>query len=365
MAYKATSDRWLFITATLLTVFGLVMVYSASSALATSKHGMSSYFFLRQAAWASLGYILMLALMNLDYHFWQQKSVIRWLLVLTVVGLLLVFTQPAINGSHRWLRYGALSFQPSEIAKLVLLVFIAAYLHKHESDINRFSRRLLPCLAVVGLVAGLIAAEPDLGQAVCVGIITVMVLFTAGLSWRYITGAACISAPLLYLAVVLVPYRLERIETFLNPFADPLGSGWQISQSLTAIGSGGMWGLGLGASRQKLFFLPEAHRDFIYSVIGEELGLFGSSFVLLGFSFYLFRGIRIVLRAPDRFGFYLALGATLMVVVQAFVNISMALAMMPTKGIALPFFSQGGSSLLLNLVATGLLLNISHHSERA
>ncbi len=364
MAYKANSDRTLFITASLLTIFGLVMVYSASSVVASSRHGMSSYYFLRQLAYAAVGYVLMIFVMNQDYHIWQRSKVIRLMIFLSLASLVFVFTQPRINGSHRWLRYGSfISFQPSEIAKLIFLICLAAYLHNYEPEINQPRKRLFPFLLMLGLFAGLIAVEPDLGQAVCLALIAAVILFLAGLSWKYLAGVAILMVPVVYFAIVRVPFRWERIKAFLNPFSDPLGSGWQISQSLTAVGSGGLWGLGLGGSKQKMFFLPEAHSDFIFAVVGEELGLVGASFLILAFVFFLYRGLRIALKAPDRFGFYLGIGITLMVTIQAFINTSMVLAMMPTKGIALPFISQGGSSLLLNLVATGLLLNISHYGE--
>jgi cell division protein FtsW len=366
MAYKANSDRVLFITASLIAIFGVVMVYSASSALAADQHGSDSHFFLRQLIFAILGFGAMLLLMNVDYHFWQRKTVLGIVLILCFVSLALVFGQPKINGAQRWLRYGNLpSLQPSEFAKLGMIMFLAAYLQKYEKEINRLWTRLVPCLGVVVGIAVLIIIEPDLGQTICVGLIAAVLLFTAGLGWRYITLAAALSLPVFYFAVVRVPFRWERILSFLNPFHDPLGSGWQILQSLTAVGSGGIFGLGLGASKQKLFFLPYAHSDFIFAVIGEEIGLIGTSLVCLAFLVYFLRGVRITLRAPDSFGFYLGLGITLMVVLQSFINISMVLALLPTKGIALPFISQGGSSLLLNLVATGILLNISHHSEKA
>jgi cell division protein FtsW len=366
MAYKATSDRLLFIVTSLLTIFGLVMVYSASSVVASTKFGISYYYFLRQLAYATLGFLAMVFLLNLDYHFWQKEKVVKLLFILSAASLVLVLAQPSVNGAHRWLRYGPLiSFQPSEIAKLVLIVFLAAYLHKREGEINQPWRGLLPCIAAIGVFAGLIGIEPDLGQAVCVIVIAALVLFLAGLNWKYIAVAVLLSIPVAYFAVVRVAFRWDRIKSFLNPFYDPLGAGWQISQSLTAVGSGGPWGLGLGASKQKLFFLPEAHSDFIFAVIGEELGLLGTCFLAVAFLVFFYRGMKIAFKAPDRFGFYLAVGITLMIVIQAFINISMVLAMMPTKGIALPFISQGGSSLMLNLLATGVLLNISHYGEGA
>jgi cell division protein FtsW len=364
MAYKPSGDKILFITTAFLTIFGLVMVYSASSVVASSRHGMSSYFFLKQLAHAGLGFLLLILLMNVDYHVFQRPKVIRALLIICAVFLVIVLAQPAVNGAHRWLRYGRfISFQPSEIAKLIVLIFIAAYLHKHEAEINRPIRGLLPLGLVVGVFAALIAKEPDLGQALTLCMITGIILYVAGLTWHYIVGAAFLAVPLFYIFVINVPFRLQRIKAFLNPFHDPLGSGWQISQSLTAVGSGGFSGLGLGASKQKLFFLPEASSDFIFAIIGEELGLIGTSLVAIAFLIFFYRGIRIILRSRDRFGFYLGLGITLMVVLQGFINISMVLAMMPTKGIALPFISQGGSSILLNLIAAGVLLNLSHHSR--
>jgi cell division protein FtsW len=363
MAYKPSSDKFLFFTAGILTIFGLVMVYSASSVAASSQHGYSSYFFLRQLLYACGGFGLLIFLMNVDYHIWQKPKTIAVMLIICALVLAFVLTQPRVNGAHRWLRFSFISFQPSEVAKLIIFVFIAAFLHKYEKEINWPIRRLLPFGLIIGFFAGIIAIEPDLGQALCICMITAILLFVAGLAWQYFAGIALLAVPAFYFFVMKFPFRLERIKAFLNPFHDPLGSGWQISQSLTAIGSGGFAGLGLGASKQKLFFLPEASSDFIFAVIGEELGLWGTCLVALAFLFFLYRGIGIVLRAPDRFGFYLGLSITLMVVLQAFINISMVLAMMPTKGIALPFISQGGSSLLLNLIATGILLNLSHHNK--
>ncbi len=365
MSYKTSSDRILFITTTLLTIFGLVMVYSASSTVASTRYGTSSYFLVRQLLFAVLGFLLMIVLMNVDYHFWQKHKVVVFSTVISLGCLLLVFTQPRINGARRWLRLGLLSWQPSEIAKIVLLVFLAYYLHKHESEINEPKKRLIPCVCVLGIFAALVAVEPDLGQAICIVLFAAVLLFAAGLSWKYIGGTVLLTLPVFYFAVVRVPFRWERWKAYLNPESDPLGAGYHILQSLIALGSGGIFGVGLGESRQKLFFLPEAHSDFIYAVIGEEIGLIGTVLVAVGFLVFFYRGIRITFRAPDRFGFYLSLGITLMVVLQAFINISMVLALIPTKGIALPFISQGGSSLLLNLVATGVLLNISNYAEQS
>jgi len=365
MAYKTSSDKILFFTAGFLAIFGLVMVYSASSVKAASEHGMSSYFFLRQLAFAAIGLVLMYGVMKIDYRRWQNPRVLIPFLSLCVVLLLFVLTQPAINGAHRWLHFGSFGFQPSEFAKLAVLMFVAWFLHRYEGEINRFSRRLLPLGLAVGFFAVLIAVEPDLGQALCLCLIVTVLLFVAGLSWRYFVGAAALAIPAFYFFVVKVPYRWDRIQAFRNPFEDPMGTGWQITQSLIAVGSGGVTGLGLGASRQKLFYLPEASSDFLFAVIGEELGIIGTTLVVVAFLIYFLRGVRIALRARDRFGFYLALGITLMVALQALINISMVLALMPTKGIALPFMSQGGSSLWLNMLATGVLLNLSYQNKLA
>jgi cell division protein FtsW len=366
MAFKASSDRVLFVTATVLTVFGLVMVFSASSVVASSRHGDPMFFFVRQLAFAVGGYGLMLLLMNLDYHVFLRPKLLKALAVVSVIGLAAVFTQPAINGSHRWIQVPHLgTIQPSETAKLVLLFLVASMLEKGEKTINDLKSWIGPFGLAVGLFAGLTAAEPDLGQAVCMALIPCMLVFAAGLSWKYVAAVPAAIIPIFYFFVVRVEWRWKRFLVFLYPDLDPKGGGWQITQSLTAIGSGGWFGLGPGAGKQKLFYLPLAQSDFIYAIIGEELGLIGAAFVVVGFIIILVRGTRAALRAPDRFGYFLALGLTLMIVIQAFINISMVLAMMPTKGIALPFISQGGSSLFLNLMAVGILLNISHNAARS
>jgi cell division protein FtsW len=366
MAYKPSSDKILFFTAGFLAIFGLVMVYSASAIISSSDHnGDSTYVFMKQLGYSGIGLILLIALMKMNYHVWQKPKILQILVSISILMLLFVFTQPESHGAHRWLKFGGASFQPSEIAKLVGLMFVAWYLQKYESEINQPIRRLLPLVLVIGLFAGLIAKEPDLGQAVCLCLIVAILLFVAGLSWRYFAGALVLSIPAFYFLVVQYAYRWERIQVFIDPNNDSLDKGWQITQSLIAVGSGGIFGLGLGAGRQKIFYVPEAASDFIFAVIGEEIGLIGTSLVVFAFLVYFYRGIRIAMRSQDRFGFYLGLGITLMVVMQGLINISMVLSMMPTKGIALPFMSQGGSSLLLNLMATGILLNLSHQNKLA
>ena len=360
MTNRYSSQRILLLAVSVLTIFGLLMVYSASSVVASLKWGSSSYYVLRQVAYAAIGYFLMILLMNVDYHVWGKKKTAVRLTVFSLVSLTLVFTQPVIKGAHRWLRFGNfLSFQPSELAKLVLLTCLALFLHKHELEIHRPGRPLLYCLLLVSSFVGLIGAEPDFGQALCLCFMAALMLFVAGLSWKYFATATLVLIPTMSLVIWKVPYLWTRIQTYWDPSRASLGAGWQIKQAKIAIGSGGFFGLGLGAGIQKLFFLPEPHGDFVFAVIGEELGWIGTSLVALTFLVYLFGGLRAACRAPDRFGFYLGLGITLMIVLPSLVNMSMVLALLPTKGIALPFISQGGTSLLLNLIATGILLNIS------
>jgi cell division protein FtsW len=366
MAYKPSSDKILFFTAGFLAIFGLVMVYSASAITSLREHnGDSAAVFMKQFLYAGLGLVLLIMLMKINYHVWQKPKILGVLVSISILMLLFVFTQPESHGAHRWLKFGGASFQPSEIAKLFALMFAAWYLQKYESEINQPIRRLLPLVLVVGLFAGLIAKEPDLGQALCLCLIVAILLYVAGLSWRYFAGAFALAIPALYFLITQHAYRLERIQAFIDPSKDPLDTGYQITLSLIAVGSGGIFGLGLGAGRQKLSFVPEISSDFIFAVIGEEIGLIGTALVVLAFLVYFYRGIRIALRSHDRFGFYLGMGITLMVVLQGFINISMVLSLMPTKGIALPFMSQGGSSLLLNMMATGVLLNLSYQNKLA
>lgn len=358
------SDRVLLFTVILLTVFGLLMLYSASSLKSSDRYGISSFYFMRQLVCALLSLGLMVVLANVDYHLGRKRKILVLLLLLCVLGLALVLTQPAINGARRWFRLGALpSFQPSEPAKLVLLIFMAAYLERYDREINQAAKRLLPCTAVVALIAALVAVEPDLGQTVVIGLIAGTLLLVAGLSWKYVLAAAAPAAALFYFQVYRVPFRWQRVLAYTDPLGDPQGAGWQVLQSLMAVGSGGLFGQGPGAGRSKLFYLPEAHGDFIFAVIGEELGLVGAGLTCMAFAVIMLRGTRIALRAPDKFGCYLALGITVMIVLQALINFSSVLALLPAKGTALPFISQGGTSLLANLAATGILLNISEYGD--
>ncbi|MBN1568770.1 MAG: cell division protein FtsW [Acidobacteria bacterium] len=359
MTCQMSKGQLLFVGISVLTLCGLLMVYSASM-VATAQDGKPSHYFFRQTAYAGIGYLLMIMLMFIDYRRWLQKRTILLLLIFSLVCLVLVYAYPSIKGARRAIHLGpGISFQPSEIAKLALFLYLAAYLEKNREQIRQSVSRLYPCLTVLGIFCALICFEPDLGQVICILTIAVALMFVAGLDWKYIWIAAGLSVPAFYFLVWLVPFRRKRILDWLTALFYPLKADYQIKQSIIAIGHGGLIGLGFGDGRQKLSFLPEAPTDFIFSVIGEEFGLAGSIVVVVVFLVYLYLGIKISIQAPDAGGFFLGLAITLMVVLPTFINMSTAVALLPTKGLTLPFISRGGSSLLVNLMATGILLNIA------
>ncbi|MDR0842821.1 MAG: putative lipid II flippase FtsW [Acidobacteriota bacterium] len=368
MAYRPSSDKILLATVGFLTIFGLVMVFSSSTIRATNMDRQSYYFFLRQLISAVAGFAVLLALLRMDYHHLQKKWVLIPILAslaLTLAVMLFLPGKGRDGDIHRWLDLGFITVQPSEFAKLAVLLFLAWFFQKPENDIRRDEKHLVvPCVAIV-LFAGLIYLGKDMGQAAMLCLLGGILLVIAGLRWRWIAGFVVLSLSASYLAILAEPYRLKRITAFSHPEDDPLKSGLQILQSLIAVGSGGFSGLGLGGSKQKFLFLPEAHTDFIFAVIAEELGLIGATIVIIAFLIFFWRGMKIALNSHDRFGFYLAMGITFMVVVQGFISITMVLGLLPTKGIALPFISYGGSSLLMNLAATGILLNLSYQNRLA
>jgi cell division protein FtsW len=273
-----------------------------------------------------------------------------------------LFLRP-VNGASRWLGFWGLGVQPSEFAKIVVIVFVAALLERRMDRIAEAPSTLVPIGVVVAAIVALILPEPDLGTALMILMITAVMIFAAGISYHYVVGLFLVTLPALYLLVMASDYRRRRVVAFLDPWADPLGNGYQMVQSMIAVGTGGLFGRGLMGGVQKLFYLPEPHNDFIFAVIAEELGLMGASVVLACFCVIAWRGLRTAVRAPDRFGAFLAIGLTAMVVLQAFFNVSVVLGVVPPKGIPLPFVSYGGSSLLANLVAMGILLNISQHAS--
>ena len=268
-----------------------------------------------------------------------------------------------MNGARRWLHVGPLGVQPSELAKIAIIMFTAALLERRMDRIDEPGYSLLPIGIVTGAVVGLILVEPDLGTAFSVLVIALAMVFAAGISYRYVVGLGLAALPALYLVVMFSPYRAQRIIGFLDPWADAQGSGYQVIQSMIAVGTGGFFGRGLMGGMQKLYYLPEPHNDFIYAVIAEELGLIGATTVLICFCVIAWRGLRTAARAPDRFGAFLAVGLTAMIAFQALLNISVVLGLAPTKGIPLPFVSAGGSSLLINLLGMAILLNVSQHAS--
>jgi cell division protein FtsW len=363
MARKLKSDRVLFTATILLVGLSIVMVYSASAVVALERHGQPSLFLIKQGLWAALGLAVLGLVMRIDYSIYRQPPFIWSCLGCVVTALVLVLFMPPHNNARRWFGIGGLGVQPSELAKLSAIFFIAALLERRMQRINEVTHALLPIGLVVLCLVGLILLEPDFGTSMLIVLIAAVMVFAAGLNYTYIAGAVLLALPAVFVLVMGTGYRRRRVLTFLNPWEDPLGDGFQIIQSLIAVGTGGVWGRGLMNGVQKLFYLPEPHTDFIYSVIAEELGLVGATAVLICFCVITWRGLRIALRAPDGFGAFLALGLTTMVAVQAFENISVVLGQMPTKGIPLPFVSAGGSSLLINLLGMGILLNVSQHAS--
>ena len=362
MARKLKSDNVLFLTTIALVALSVVMVYSASSVVGMEKFGQPYLFLIRQLMWAALGVALMFLVTRIDYRTYRQPVVIWSCLGVVVAALALVLFSTPVNNATRWFNVAGFGVQPSEPAKLAAIFFIAALLERRMHRINEIGYALVPVGLVLGLLVGLILLEPDFGTAMSLVVIASVMVFAAGLNYAYIVGVVLVAAPLIGILVMGSAYRRRRVMTFLDPWQDPLGDGYQIIQSLIAVGTGGVSGRGLMNGVQKLFYLPEPHTDFIYSVIAEELGLIGATAVLACFCVITWRGLRVALRAPDGFGTFLALGLTTMVAVQAFLNISVALGLLPTKGIPLPFVSSGGSSLLINLIGMGILLNVSQHA---
>jgi len=306
---------------------------------------------------------LMPIVMRIDYRCYRQPMVIWTGLGIAMLALVAVLFAPKINGATRWLTVGPLGVQPSELAKIVVILFIAALLERRMDRIDELGYSLLPIGLVTGAIVGLILVEPDLGTAVSVLVIAAAMVFAAGVSYRYVLGLFLVSLPALYLVVMATEYRRQRVLAFLDPWSDPYGSGYQMIQSIIAVATGGVFGRGLMGGVQKLFYLPEPHNDFIYAVIAEELGLLGATMVLACFCVIAWRGMRTAMRAPDRFGTFIAIGLTVMLTFQAFFNISVVLGLAPTKGIPLPFVSAGGSSLLVSLLGMAILLNVSQHAS--
>ena len=363
MAKRVSVDGWLF-TATLLLVFlGLVMVFSASAVMAKERYGSAYFFLLRQMGWALIGIVVMVIAMNLNYKRYKHPAVVFSLLGLTSLMLISVFLLDRSHNTHRWIHFAGFSFQPSEMAKPAIILFLAYFLESRTQALSDWRNTLLPAIVPTVFFLSLIVLEPDLGTAIACAAITASVLFVAGLNMRYLGYALAASLVPLYFLIFHVAYRRNRILAFLDPYSDPQGRGFHIIQSLIAVSTGGITGVGLMEGKQKLFYLPEPHTDFIFAVTAEELGLVGALIIIILFSIFLWRGIRTALSTQDMFGRFLAVGITSMVVLQAFINISVVLGLMPTKGIPLPFISYGGSSLFITLACVGVLLNVTKQAE--
>lgn len=356
----------LFVVMVILIAFGIVMVYSASAIYAYEYLKDSAYFLKRHLIYLFLGVIASLWIMSVDYN--AIKKYIKPVLIISFILLILVLI-PGIGreiaGARRWFRFSIFSFQPSQVLKLALILYIADVLSRKQSEIRNFFQGFLPPMIILGVSVGLILLQPDLGTAVAIATVVYMMLFIAGIRLFHLVPLLVSSLPALGVIILAKPYRMKRILAFLNPWEDPQGIGFQIIQSYIALGSGGLFGVGLGQSRQKLFYLPGAHTDFIFSIIGEELGLIGTASIVILFIVFIWLGVRIAIRSRDLFGHLAALGIVLMIGLEAVINIGVATGSIPTKGLPLPFISYGGSSLIFDMMGVALLLNIAKCSERS
>lgn len=343
--------------------FGVVMVFSASSMFADERYGTPFYFLARQGIFAVLGLGLMLAMARFDYHRFRPLTYpilggAVLLLFVVVLGL-----GRSAGGAARWIQLGPINVQPAEAAKVAVILWLAYSLSKKTEKIRSFQVGFLPHILVAGFLMLLCLKQPDFGSAVMIGLLTFVLLFAAGARLGYLLGGLLIAAPVIYLLVAMSPYRMRRIQAFLEPFEHRYGIGYQIAESLMSFGAGGATGVGLGDSKQKLLYLPEAHTDFISAIVGEELGFVGMLCLVAVFALVVVRGLRAAMRAPNEYGTYIAIGITFFVGAQAFTNLAVAMGMLPTKGLVLPFISYGGSALLVNCAAVGILLNVSRARE--
>lgn len=359
---KAPDYILLFVVITLMLI-GLIMILSASSIRALADYNDSFYLFRYQLLWSVIGILAMIFFMNLDYQIYQKYA--RLILILTILGLLIVLI-PGIGrvagGSRRWIIFGPIRIQPSELAKLGMVIYLSQYFARKGEKVKDFLEGLLPPLIILGIVFLLILLEPDLGTAITIAGTVFLMLFVAGARYAHLGLLILVSVPLLLFFIIREDYRRERLFSFLDPWSDPLDTGYHIIQSLLALGSGGIFGVGLGQSKQKFLYLPEPGTDFIFAIIGEELGLIGTLLVLFLFFLFAWRGLKIALNVPDLFGSLLATGISSMVILQALINIAVVTSSMPITGITLPFISYGGTSLVIMLSSVGILLNISRYA---
>lgn len=363
MPKQSGSDKLILLSALVLSGMGAIMVYSASAIMSMERYSDPYYFFKRQIMYIGVGLVLMIAAMNIDYRHYRSLTIP--LLGAAFVLMVLVFIPPigkAVNGAARWIQFKMIRLQPSEIAKFALIVYASHYISKKRERMKDFKKGLMPLLIVIGLFFILLMKQPDFGTVVTIAAVITILLFVGGMSIKYVFAVILFAVPAIVMAVVLAPYRMKRWTAFMDPWADAQGSGFQIIQSMYAFARGGFWGLGFGEGREKLFYLPAPHNDFILAVIGEEIGMIGVVTVIGLLFLYMYRGVMVAMRTNDMFGMLLAVGIAALIGFQGVVNIAVNVGLMPTKGIPLPFVSYGGSSILFSLFSTGVLLNISEHA---
>jgi len=358
-------DYMLALTVFLLSLFGIVMIYSASTVVAQESFGSSYYFALHQIRSLLIGLGLMIGVYFIDYRFWRK---IALPLFLANIILLLAVYLPGIGksfgGAHRWIGIGSFIFQPSELVKLTFLIYFASWLEKKGGQVRNFASGFLPFIVLMIVLGVLIMGQPDLGTLSVIAITAVIIYFISGARYKHIAAIVAGAIVLFFILIKIEPYRMQRFLVFLNPSNQTLGAAYHINQALLAIGSGGLWGLGFGQSKQKYLYLPQAHTDSIFAIIAEELGFLRVSLILAVYVFIAWRGFKIAREAPDNFAKFLAAGITIWIIIQALINISAMLNIIPLTGVPLPFISYGGSSLIINLVAIGILLNISKYSRQ-
>jgi cell division protein FtsW len=360
---KGPPDFILFLTLLILLGLGLIMVFSSSSVTTGVKMNDAYYYFKRQLLWVVIGFIAMGICMRLPYVWFKQAAYLCGTFSLLMLVLVLTPLGVEVKGAVRWLRLGPVQFAPSDLAKVAMVMVMARALALRCSYIKAFKKGLLPFLLLLGAVCGLIMKQPDLGTTAALAGTVFCMLVMAGARWLHLLMVGATGAALGGLAILAAPYRLDRIRAFLDPWQYAQNEGYQIIQSLYALGSGGIFGLGLGQSRQKFFYLPEQHTDFIYAILGEELGFIGAFFVIMLFLLLAWRGFRVAMNAPDHFTSLLAGGLTAMIVLQAVINIGVVIGALPVTGITLPFISYGGTSLLFSMISIGIILNISRYNQ--
>ncbi|MFH1288666.1 MAG: putative lipid II flippase FtsW [bacterium] len=357
---KKRSDYTLFIITLVLISIGIVVIYSASAMIAYENFGDSYYFLKRQLVWFFIGLVCILIMVNIDYHFWEKISGPLLICGLILLGVVLIpRASKEIGIARRWIEIGVFRFQPAELIKFIIVIYMASSLSKKQREIEVSFSSWFQDLVILGFVCGLVILQPDFGTAVILAGTVLIMFFVAGAKIVHLLSIGLASLPVLYFLIFNSAYRMKRLLSFFDPWQDPQASGFQIIQSFLAFGSGGIFGLGLGESRQKLFYLPEAHTDFIFSIIGEELGFIGSLAIIIIFIGFISRAGRIVFKAKDSFGCFLSLGILTVIGLEFLVNIGVVLGLLPTKGTPLPFISYGGSSLIFTMTSVGILLNIS------